>query len=255
MVPESRSASTSASVEVGAVVDRDQARARRPAGRPGRGRAGWRAAAPAARRPRPPRAPRGPGRRRRRPVSQNASIQRAYGARRLEHRAGDQRDVRLGRRCPSGTTCAPRNVVSSVNCRATARLRASSWTVRPYPLLISTVVVPCRAHLRDQPGDVAGELLVGGGPGGGDGGADAAGGVRLPGHPGGELRRPGRRRRPGGCGCRRSRAARRARRASTRTSAAGASAARPVQATVPPSITRAASATAPRRSVARPGRW
>ena len=33
------------------------------------------------------------------------------------------------------------------------------------------------------------ELLVGRGPGGGDGRADAAGGVRRPGHPGGELRR------------------------------------------------------------------
>ena len=32
---------------------------------------------------------------------------------------------------PSGTTCAPRNVVSSVNWPATARLRASSWTVSP----------------------------------------------------------------------------------------------------------------------------
>ena len=46
------------------------------------------------------------------------------------------------------------------------------------------------AHLGDQPGDVAGELLVGGGAGGGDGGADAAGGVRRAGHPGRELRRP-----------------------------------------------------------------
>ncbi len=44
------------------------------------------------------------------------------------------------------------------------------------------------AHLGDQVAHVAGELLVGGGPGGGDGGADATGGVRRPGHPGGELR-------------------------------------------------------------------
>ena len=32
---------------------------------------------------------------------------------------------------PSGTTWAPRNVVSSVNCRATASERASSRTLRP----------------------------------------------------------------------------------------------------------------------------
>ncbi len=32
--------------------------------------------------------------------------------------------------------------MSSVNWRATARLRASSWTDNPYPLLISTEVVP-----------------------------------------------------------------------------------------------------------------
>ena len=43
------------------------------------------------------------------------------------------------------------------------------------------------AHLVDEPGEVRGQLLVGGGAGGGDGGADAAGGVRRAGHPGREL--------------------------------------------------------------------
>jgi hypothetical protein len=45
----------------------------------------------------------------------------------------------------AGTTCAPRNVVSGVKSLATASERASSRTVNPYPLLISTVVVPCAA--------------------------------------------------------------------------------------------------------------
>ena len=79
---------------------------------------------------------------------------------------------------------------------------------------------------------MAGELLVGGGPGRGDGGADPAGGVRLPGHPGRELLRPGRRRRPGGCGCRRSRGARPGRRRRRARRPPGASAAGPTQATV-----------------------
>jgi hypothetical protein len=38
-------------------------------------------------------------------------------------------------------------------------------------------------HLGDEPGDVGGELLVGGGTGPGDRGADAAGRVGLAGHP------------------------------------------------------------------------
>ena len=46
------------------------------------------------------------------------------------------------------------------------------------------------AHLLDQPRDVGGELLVGRGAQRGDGGADAARGVGLAGHPGGELGRP-----------------------------------------------------------------
>ena len=46
------------------------------------------------------------------------------------------------------------------------------------------------AHLAHQRRDVARQLLVGRGPGRGHGGADAAGGVRRPGHPGGELGSP-----------------------------------------------------------------
>ena len=129
MVPLSRSASTSSSVEVGAVVDRREpelggeldARAGaelvgvQPApqagGRPGlEDRAGLV----------------GVERARLAEHVDPAGVRRG----RLEHRAGDQVDVLAG--SPSaGTTCAPRNVVSSVNCRATARLRASSCTVRP----------------------------------------------------------------------------------------------------------------------------
>ena len=46
---------------------------------------------------------------------------------------------------PAGTTCAPRNVVSAENSRATRSDRSSSATVSPYPDLISIVVVPCRS--------------------------------------------------------------------------------------------------------------
>ena len=42
-------------------------------------------------------------------------------------------------------------------------------------------------HLRDEACDVTGQLLVARGPGRGDGRADATGGVRRAGHPGGEL--------------------------------------------------------------------
>ncbi len=117
-------------VEVGAVVDGDQPElggqpdARpgaelvgvQPAAQPG-GRAGRRGSARAWSSSKAPR-------------SQKTSIQRACGA--AASSIGPVTRSTYAAGSPSaGTTCAPRNVVSSVNCRATARLRASSWTVRP----------------------------------------------------------------------------------------------------------------------------
>ena len=219
----SASASTSASVEVGAVVDGGQRRARRPAARPGPGRAGWRAAGRGGPRPRRPRGSRGPGRRRRR---------RARRTRRSTARAArtassigpvTRSTYAAGSSAYSGgTTCAPRKVVSSVTCRGDREARASSRDGQPVAALDLDRGRALPAHLVDEPGQVRGELLVGGGAGRGDRGADAAGRVRRPGHPGRELLGPVAGEHQVASASRRSRGPPPGRRRRTRVSAAGA---------------------------------
>ena len=193
-----RARATSASVEVGAVVDRGEPElGGEPHARAGAELVGVQprragpAAAPAARTARAWSASKAP-------VSQNASIQRACGAAASSIGPVTRSTYAVGVARTRGTTWAPRNVVSSVNCRATARLRASSCDGEAVAALDLDGGGALAAHLLDQPGDVGGELLVGGRAGGGDRGADAAGGVRLARPSGPRTPRPGRRRRPGG---------------------------------------------------------
>src|SRR5262249_62084081 len=76
------------------------------------------------------------------PSSQNTSIQRAYG--RLASSIGPVTRSTYDATSSAyslGTTCAPRYVVSSVNCQAVASARQSSCAARRQPLLISPAVV------------------------------------------------------------------------------------------------------------------
>ena len=170
------------------MVDRDERRARRPAARPVRGRAGWRAAARAA--PSPPRR-RSTARAwsaSKAPRSQNTSTHRACGAQASSIGAGHQVDVLrrvVGVLLGHDVRAEERRLLGELpRHRQAARLVVDGQPVAALDLHRGGALP---AHLVDQPGDVRGELLVGRGAGRGDGGADAAGGVRRPGHPGGEL--------------------------------------------------------------------
>ena len=68
--------------------------------------------------------------------------------------------------------------------------RASSATVRPYPLLISMVVVPCAQRLSAQPAHVARSSSSAAARVARDSGRGCRRRCRAAGHPGGELRRP-----------------------------------------------------------------
>ena len=102
-------------------------------------------------------------------------------------------------------------------------------------------------HLGDPAAQQAAQLVVGGRPGGRHRDPDAAAVVGGAGHPRGELAPRGRRRRRGGCGCRRTRARRPARPRRPCGRPRGRDAAGPTQATSPSSTTTAASGTIPRR--------
>ena len=75
--------------------------------------------------------------------SQKTSIQRANGAQAVSISPVTRATYSERQSANSGgTTCAPKNVVSEVNSAAMRSDLASSRTLSPYPLLISTVVVP-----------------------------------------------------------------------------------------------------------------
>ena len=109
----------------------------------------------------------------------------------LEHRTGDQVDVAgrvLGVLGGHDVRTEERRLVGELPRHGeAARLVEDGQPVAALDLDGRRALA---AHLGDEAGDVRGELLVGGLAGGGDGGADPARGVRRPGHPGRELRRP-----------------------------------------------------------------
>ena len=176
--------------EVGAVVDAGRAELDgEPHARARAELVGVQPRPPARARARPSGSP-GPGRRRRPPVAEHVDPPRVRRAG-VEHRAGHQVDVASGSSAYSGgTTCAPRNVVSSVTSAGDRQAAGLVGDGEPVAALDLDRRGALALHLGDEPAEVRGELLVGRRAGRGDRGADAAGGVGLAGHPGRELGRP-----------------------------------------------------------------
>ena len=157
-----------------------------------------------------------------------AGVRRGGG----QHRPADQADVVVGAAGVLGrddVRAEERGLRRSTRGRSAGE-RASSATLRPYPLLISIVVVPCRSASRDQPARRGAQLVVARPRGSRRpwSGCRRRCTARRP--SGRRTRRPGRRRRPGARGCPRSPGSTAPPPASIRSSAAGASAAGPIQA-------------------------
>jgi hypothetical protein len=112
-------------------------------------------------------------------------------SRRRQHRTGDQADVArrvvgvLGRYDMGAEVGGLVGEVRGDRQRPRLVRRGE-----PVPRLDLDRRGPLPPHLRDQPGHVRGQLLVGGLPGGGDRGTDAARAVGPAGHPRGELLGP-----------------------------------------------------------------